>query len=150
MQHCFIYLALNQRERLLFYKNSYMSFEGTPLGQGRRLDHNTFLGKNPSQHPSLSTSSSHRFVIFSSNLTIIDRSSAHQLQNLTFYLISAPFQVPPSRTLTTLQRSISARPSSIVQEVHRSLLSFHSPKSGQCTVPPSILPTFFISLLQTT
>lgn len=144
MQHCLIYLALNQRERLLFYKNSYMSFEGTPLGQGRRLDHNTFLGKNSSQHSSLSTSSSHRFVIFSSNLTIIDRSSAYQ--NLTFYPISAPFQIPPSRTPTTLQRSISA----IVQEVHRSLLSFHSPKSGQCTVPLSILPTFFISLLQAT
>lgn len=37
-----------------------MSFAGTPLGQGRRLDHNTFLGKNTS---SLPTSSSHRFVI---------------------------------------------------------------------------------------
>ena len=146
MQHCLIYLALNQRERLLFYKNSYMSFEGTPLGQGRRLDHNTFLGKNPSQHSSLSTSSSHRFIIFSSNLTIIDRSPAHQLQNLTFYPISSLFQIPPSRTPTTWQRSIST----IVQEVHRSLLSFHSLKSGQCTVPLSILPTFFISLLQAT
>ena len=26
----------------------YMSFSGTPLGQGRRLDHNTFLGKQSS------------------------------------------------------------------------------------------------------
>jgi len=150
VQHCLIYLALNQREHLLFYGNSYMSFTGTPLGQGKRLDHNTFLGKNPSQQSSLSTSSSHRFVIFSFNLTIIDRSSAHRLQNLTFYPLSAPFLVPPLRTPTTLQRSISARPSPIVQEVHRSLLSFHSLKSGQCTVLLSILPTFFTSLLQAT
>ncbi|KAF9449514.1 hypothetical protein P691DRAFT_667324 [Macrolepiota fuliginosa MF-IS2] len=28
-----------------------MSFSGTPLGQGRRLDHNTFLGKQPTGAP---------------------------------------------------------------------------------------------------
>ncbi|KAF5359870.1 hypothetical protein D9756_003457 [Leucocoprinus leucothites] len=39
-----------------------MSFAGTPLGQGRRLDHNTFLGKQPlhgARLPSLPTSYSY-------------------------------------------------------------------------------------------
>lgn len=35
---------------MLLAREQYMSFAGTPLGQGRRLDHNTFLNKPPSQN----------------------------------------------------------------------------------------------------
>lgn len=40
---------------------SYMSFAGTPLGQGRRLDHSTFLGKTSSTERLIPTSTSYSF-----------------------------------------------------------------------------------------
>ncbi|KAF7977493.1 hypothetical protein HWV62_3454 [Athelia sp. TMB] len=39
----------------------YMSFAGTPLGQGRRLDHHTFLNKPPSKGPTTSPQRSYAY-----------------------------------------------------------------------------------------
>jgi hypothetical protein len=107
----------------------YMSFSGTPLGQGRRLDHSSFLGKQPSNSAHPPTSYEFRSVfLFRVHLLVVDFLLVRPLlardppQNL-----HPPHATPTTKktnlllsVLPVLNSANPQKPSHLVQVVPRS------------------------------